>query len=453
MTFQQVDEAVEDYRWFVDRSRVEAGRRCPRLRFLSFHAEAEEDPRSGLRIISGYGRGLRTVSASLPLVTGTHVHSIFAALMTGEEANDVIGRVVAEYRAQTAPFLEVMERTAETGEAAVEEQRATVREQAWLVECLGWVLALRVVPALLETWEVVQVETEVEFDIDPLILFMPRPDAVVRHRRSGRLAVLDLKTTADANAEWFMSQWQTTPQLNVACRGVEERLGEECSSYYVMALEKGSRKQDKDWGEYSGPKKQQTPLCYAFLRERPMEPQEWRAAYYVPAVDEMGEPIINPKTGKQRKEGSTEKQGWRKVPVWEHAQSARAFVEGLPEEFIGTVSKLIGPIECKTWLIDSYIEGIRHEEYRVWIPLAQRLSALAAEGAGQEEVYALLDELAPQSWDCLKYGRNCEFRPTCLREPGGLDRFAPRVPHHEAERVRFVEAYGAEGVIEEPDGE
>lgn len=461
----------------MDRSRVEAGRRCARLRWLSFHAEAEEDERTGLKVLGGYGRGLRTTAASLPLVTGTHTHSIFANLLLYHKrweqapkdqvaaaewaycqpdadllvagAEGIIRRVVDEYKAQTAPFLEVMERTTEEGEAAVEEQRRTVREQAWLVECLGWVMALRVVPALMETWEVVEVETEAEFDLDETILFMPRPDAVVRHRRSGRLAVLDLKTTSDSSSKWFNDQWQTTPQLNVACRGVAIKHGEECTSYYVLALDKGYRKQDKDYGEFSGPVKQQSPLCYAFLRELPMQPQEWRVGYYVPAVNEDGTARISPRTGKQMREGSTEKQGWRKVAVWEHAASARAYVEALPEAFIGSIARLIGPIECKNWLIDSYVNGIQAEEYRVWIPLAQRMVEAQERGAGQEERHEILDDLAPQSWACQAFGRACEFRDCCLRTPGGLEKFAPRVPHHEAEAERFREIYGAEGVAEE----
>jgi hypothetical protein len=437
---QQAGEPPWAGAWLVDRSRIETGRACERKRWLGYHAGTETDEH-GRVILSGYGRGLSTAQKSIPLETGTWTHlcleRLLGAALAGEElTQEVVQRVVAE---AVAGYLSQVEPFRQTSQQPPETQVEVLREQAWLVACFGWMLGLRVVPALLADFSVEAVEQEetLRLDLEGRVWLMSRLDALLRTRNGGRLVGLDLKTSGwPLDGRSWLAQWETSPQLNVGCKAVGERIGEPVDAYYVLGLYKGRRMQEKNYesGRYEGPDRQQSPFCMAFVRDFALTEREWRPTFYVDLVDEV--------TGETRREGATAKRGWRKVYPWKVlwptgeqegdagaiAAAAGAFVRELPESFFSGLWRLVGPIECSPELIASWEAGVVAEEERQWIPLA------AATAEAPEDTPRLLDQLAPQSWDCFKFGEPCIFRGVCLREQGAVERFAARVPHHEQEK-------------------
>lgn len=432
--------------WHIDRSRIEAGRACPRKRVLTYSIAIAEHPETKQLELSGYGIGIVPKGKAIALETGTHVHAIFEGLLKAAAAYENEFGVPADaaaLAAAAAPAIAVetklyREQAATFMKASPERSEEILKEQCWLVECLGWLLALRVLPNLLETFAVVSSEREEEISLsDGRITMRSRPDALLRHRNSARLLVFDLKTTGDIDSRLWTAQWEVNPQLLAAAAIVQQRLlheharlggeADDCSSYYVLGLEKG--KYEADWtpaGGEKGPKKQQSPLCYAYLRNLGLSEREWRPSYWIEIVDEQ--------TGEVRREGATERRGWNKVAVFEQGIEARAFVEELLSQggFLDTLWRLIGPIECDPSLVDSWFVGVEAEEETRWIPLAAALAA----GATGPALRRLLDEAAPHNWSaCFSYGMDyaCSFRRVCLGEAGALEEFEPRVPHHPGE--------------------
>lgn len=67
---------------FIDRSRIQAYRNCPRLRFLNYHWE---------------GTGLERVRLGLPLINGSFVHSVLAQVLAGTTLDSALSTARAAY--------------------------------------------------------------------------------------------------------------------------------------------------------------------------------------------------------------------------------------------------------------------------------------------------------------------------------------------------------------------
>ena len=175
--------------WLVDRSRYEAGFRCPRLRFLNYHAGPE-------------GKGYQPKEGKLPLLRGIWVHEGLAkvceVLQKGEEVTDDHIRMAASFAvtgyrkdAATAGVLT---------DVPPEHFDFTVNEQITLIEGLIWAWSISMLPIFKSELEVVAVEQEEHFDLpiaDLELRFMSRPDLLVRTKTGafeGQIGLGDWKT-------------------------------------------------------------------------------------------------------------------------------------------------------------------------------------------------------------------------------------------------------------------
>lgn len=384
--------------WLVDRTRLTRGDQCAYSRYLAFYGGEA-------------GKGLALKGRFIPLATGIQIHAILAGLMLGGDPATVIKGVVEAYRQDTSPFLDA------NPEAT--EQAYLAQEQAWLVECLGWVLALHTVPRLLEEWEVVEVEGEALGVVGGWLGVMSRPDLVLRRRSDQILAVVDGKSTDDPYDADFVSDWDCNPQLTIATWALEEKLGESIPWYYILGIGKGQRRAtyNPETQGYTGPKRQNTPLCYAYHKPGcpPLEPEEWKLH------GEWWEDGVKRRVGK----------AFTKVAVWESGISAKNWVERFPVEELARMTHLIGPITTPKGMTQEFLAALERQEER-W-------------RAGIWELYENPEQnpkvVFRQSWQCKSYKRKCEFYGHCRGDAGGLDYFVDRVPHHptEEEQWRLME--------------
>lgn len=230
-------------RTYTSRSMVETAQRCPRRRWLANYQG---------------GQGIESVRRPLPLAVGGAVHEGLAALLRAcmdpenqsgrhEIEEDAVAAALAAFqddiaagleldvteagpaapapqRGQDAPFgtpIQVVEGPLERGVGQDLDDWATLEatrlgegkaafdkylasEQAALVEALVRAYARRRLPALLEAFEVLEVEREGEWilcedtgeDEFGQVVFQSRPDALLLDRATRQLVLLSFKTTA-----------------------------------------------------------------------------------------------------------------------------------------------------------------------------------------------------------------------------------------------------------------
>jgi hypothetical protein len=165
------------------------------------------------------GTGLEPVRVALPLAAGTSIHAGLAALLKAPSDLDGAVKVaISDYEAKcSGRGLDI---------DLLESQSFVFAEQKALVEALVRMAGMRVVPRLLEMYEVLEVET---MDRRPLwrdewdgsgetmeIIWRSIPDALLRSRDDGQLYLLSWKTC---------SQLPKDSDARVDVQGVSEAWG------------------------------------------------------------------------------------------------------------------------------------------------------------------------------------------------------------------------------------
>lgn len=458
--------------WFNDRSRYKLGTaRCARARLLGYHWGP-----------TGYG--ITNRSDSLPLATGIYVHEGIAAfggilkqfdrLPTLEETRGIIAEVRAAYvaRVEARGFLGILssEHTAET-----------ITEQSALISGLLWALRLKFLPWLWQAYRVLSVEQErLHFlsctcGAGPLDaaqhiargcqgkVLMLRNDILAQRRGATTLAYFEAKTTGWESDAWA-DQWESDPQLGLGTLDVQQTFGAEVSELYILGLQKGVRRREKD--DPQGRRKQQSSLCYGYLRpgNPPLVGDDWLPAYEW--IDENGE--LKRKSRAHVRTGIWEiangdYSAWTAYHQQDPTLTPEEFwVRMLPASVLDKVCFLLGPMNRQDHQIASVRTSMIGEEDRWQVMLWQLYEAQQQHPWASPEYQTLLDRVNPQSWQCRPFGRDhqCEFYGICHKEEGwqdpiGSGRYQPRRPHHQAELDQAVargllpeEAADAEGEVE-----
>jgi hypothetical protein len=449
--------------WFTDRSRYETGTgRCGMQRYLRNHAGA-----------TGYGYTLK--GESVPLATGTAAHDGLEALTkilqfqkrlpTAEEVRAVIADAREQY--ETKLVAKGFRGGMYTG-PVIEE---TIKEQSALIHGLIWSLALRFIPWLHETYQVLEVEQERLHFLDctcgagPLpqadhdargcqgIAIQIRTDILAQHRVGSHLAYFEGKSTGWESDAWA-EQWETKPQLGLGTLDLDKKYGQEVSELYIVGMNKGSRKKDrvaegKEDEPLAGIKRQQTALCYGYCRpgNPPLAKDDWLPTYEW--KNDAGETKRVSKAHKRRGVWELADSDWG---LWRAYQGSDP--DMVPEEFwarqlpVSVLEKVIfvlGPMNRQDAQLTSLKRGFLGEE-RSWQATLWSLYELQVQGLGwaTEEFQARLDELIPRSWNCRPYGKEhqCEFVKLCFKHSGWQDPlslgFVPRRPHHAPELEQAI---------------
>lgn len=436
--------------WLTDRSRYKTKTgRCARQGYLGYHWGP-----------TGYG--ITSKSDSLPLATGIYAHEGSARfgqillqhdrLPTLDETRGIIAETCADYvtRVKARGFLGIL---------GGEHTEETITEQRALISGMLWALRLKFLPWLHQAYRILSVEQERLHSLTctcgagPLPLtehnargcqgkvLMLRNDVLAQRRGATTLAYFEMKTTGWESEAWA-DQWESDPQLGLGTLDVAQTFGAEVTELFIIGLQKGARKRDKN--DPTGRRKQQSSLCYGYRRpgNPPMVADDWLPSYEW--IDDNGE--LKRKTRAHDRAGIWEIANGDYVPWIAYSQQdpqltpEEFWVRMLPKSVIEKICFLLGPMNRQDHQIASTRAGMIGEEDRWQTVLWDLYEAQQRSPWASPEFQALLDSRIPQSWNCRPFGRDhqCEFYGICHKEEGwqdpiGSGLYVPRRPHHQAE--------------------
>lgn len=175
--------------YITHRSKVVQFQRCPRSRYLLHEAE---------------GTGYTLIKSGVDLIIGAGFHEGAAAALQGCVEFEAV-----DYGLRTFDTLE-QERGFQEGE---------LKEQRFLTEGLIRLCVRRVIPRLLEFYQILEIEHSESHMLSPEIQFAFTPDALMRQRSSGDLYVLSWKTAASLPKEGQLKE------VRVDMQGITETWG------------------------------------------------------------------------------------------------------------------------------------------------------------------------------------------------------------------------------------
>jgi hypothetical protein len=492
---------------YTDRSRIETAQRCARLRYLEYHAE---------------GIGLTSAKKPLPLAVGGAVHKGLESLLTGFPEDDAVSDAIndlAQYRGALAldpyetsqsatpapiPDDQMRQQLADSLGVTLEEANLLSlqadptakrnefdeylwQEQSALVEGMVRAYARRRLKPLLEEFEVLEVEREGEwtlayipnlrtcYESDELsrqfgkphiheeapssIVFMSRPDALLRSRLDHNLYLLSYKTAASWD---YRKAKDAEHDMQGLSEGVEpeRRLGERIMGIRYEYLLKGDRWKDKDLTSRFGfdCRSQRSHLIRQYVAESVPQSKKGPAPFNHGDLCWSWEYLRDDGT-----EGKLAWQNWKSRPV----PSVRDWINALddsqmqmsqydstigmePREMgwksraqaMGTTTQhpldavFIPPItiyrnedESRDWL-----EQIEAQEKRIAEAVAQVVAT-----SDEDERRSLLNQHFPMSRRACEYPSTCAFTKVCYggddirRDPLASELYKKREPHHTAE--------------------
>lgn len=371
----------------VDRSRSVEDWKCPRKRYLTYEWE---------------GRGLASDDLKLELFLGIILHDALAAVATATLNGNPVN---IDFIAETSRNA-VVEGLSDPEAGMAEADYAS--EQGALMEGLIRGYFKHVWPRLLAQYpNIIAVEKEMEYPIASDLIFMCKPDLVLADNEGNHIYI-EYKSTSNNTSEWIAS-WSTQVQLHSTLRAIEHTLGVTPVGVQIVGLYKG----------YISYNKQNSPFCYAFLKQ--------------------GNPPFS------RTEVAYEyRSGFRRSATWELPGGTRGWVEGMPSNILANQFPMTPVIGCKDGLIDSFFRQRLFREKEIQMTL-DMLPAL--DDAGQKEV---IDLTFPQRFDqCQPPYRNakpCEFKRIChgnVADPL-THGYTLRVSHHQRETDQQNEVPDAE---------
>lgn len=431
----------------TDRTRYLTGlQQCAMKRYLQFHA-------------GPYGYGYQRKTTHIPLATGTYVHGALAAILNEVKDSGKVPSLTAIrliLSIQLAQYKREID-TATFAGVSAQDLDGVIQEQFTLVKGLVWAWVRVVLPTLVKEYEVVSVETEEVIDLgcdcgkgapeDPHeelclgVTQMSKPDFVLRHRVDKTLSNHDFKTTSLLTDQWIQ-EFKDSVQMAVGTLGVEARLKEPVETYFIHPLIKGQRKNDydPDTKEYSGPKRQNSFLCYLYYRpgNPPLYGDDYQPKWKF--TDEGGK-------------GHTLGRNYQKTPVWEarfadkpkEQDNAEFWVSILPEYVLQEAFALIGPYQRNVNLIEQYQDAMPAEEQR-WVNVLWDLYGMEDMFGWTSPLFQRkLNKLVPRSYNCFSYGSRCSFYDICIerkdttwKDPLASGKYLPRRPHHQLELDQMI---------------
>jgi len=260
-------------------------------------------------------------------------------------------------------------------------------------------------------YEVVDTERELLYTGDFPMKFACRPDQILRHRTSGKLAYLEFKTTSSVKAEWFR-QWKRAPQLLATTLAVKETYGEDLDHCIVQPLYKGWKSAER------------LESCFVYAWRNLTQPQpQWAA------------------------KRPTSWKGWDRVradeigyPAWLGCIGQEAIDSAIP----ATAPIFIDPGMVQRWWRQAKVR--EQEIFGTRDVLADIEEGLTIDDLSNEERQRLrkrrdqeLDRYFSQNFrECEPtWGKGCMFLNCCWLDHVGdapaANGYGWRTPHHEAE--------------------
>lgn len=399
--------------WLTDRSRYMAGMDCQMKRYLGYHA--------GLHSL-GWTKKNRVVALS----TGIYVHQALASILRLVMDNQKLP-LRDEIRGCIKDACEDYITEVTLNGLQDEHSGYVMKEQESLIQGLVWGWCKMMLPTIVNDFEIIAVEEEERFTVplhDFNVVQMSRPDFVARRKSDGQLGIHDFKTASIVGDD-YVEQYRESVQMAVGTLGVEARLKEPVSHYYVHVLVKGGRGHFKKAKVAEPIKKQYSDFCYGMIQgaQPPIQPDtQWT----------FGRGVWADKSPIWEVEFTQKLQDWTNSEFW---------VDRIPSQVLRDSFILIGPYERQSHMTQQYVESMVPEELR-WVKRLWTLFDVENRyGWASKEFQTALNEEIPRSYNCWNYGQRCQFYSVCYKEPGWENpenNFVPREPHHtpEMEQVK-----------------
>lgn len=374
----------------------------------------------------------------MPLATGIYVHKALETILKMVQKNPSLW-----YPSLTSTAVDVTREATEASRIEYqaeatrrgfdgeqfEDQAFTIKEQSFLVEALVWGWVRAVLPSVLENFKIIEVETEHLLEMGPGVQLMVRPDYVLERKRDGKLFFRDFKT---ASTTPNIQEYASSPQMAIGTLAVEKAMGRPVEGYYIDVLLKGQWKGEyaAEMGDYSGPKRQQSLLCYAYKKEAnpPLWDEDWQ-----PKWKYRGEDGKNHTLGKL----------YTKTPIWE-SKSAEQWTGELHMSLLWELFPTIGPFPRQDLLARQFKDAFYSHEAEWSDKLQTAFVAEEEYGWTDERTQSTLSRLFPRSYNCYGYGSRCPFYDICFRgagweDPVGSGKYGQREPHHQPELDQMIE--------------
>lgn len=353
-------------KWYVDRSRYEAGFHCPWHRLLQYHAA---------------GTGWVPRTEALEPAVGQFIHGCLEAVLTAardkgspltqSEVNNLTLRVPQE------PGLSVVEAIGIT--------------HAWARAILPW---------LLDKYEILSAEQEFTLDLGDDIVWMARPDCVVRSKDTGLPCVVEFKTTR-SKASTIGALHATSLQSIMNAYAVSSHYNQACGEVQIHTLQLGN---------------EQWPTCITHAYYRPAQP---------PYVPEDWQPRP------RRSDGTWLGKLYRKVAVADH-RPIPEWVWSMPMgpllDTVPITQAVLDAKETGLKVIQAIASIKRNESY--WRDLLATVDWSSL-------TFAEMSDRLPRSFQCRQYNRNCDYAQTCFDPDNHAltlsttpTNLIPRTPHH-----------------------
>jgi hypothetical protein len=380
----------------IDRSRVEAREECPQMRFLGYDFE---------------DTGLEPDATTLPLLSGIAVHAAHAQLLTNRNVEEVVEETISGFKSELAT----------RGLLGLDVTQDLIKEQSALLEGMLRAWALVRMPALLEEYEVVDVEQRFDWLLAPGLVMRQRKDARLRRKDDGILFILDFKGMKYPS-EMFEKQKEHDLQTCLYVQSERERTGEFIGGMLYEGLVRGRfAKETTRISPWYGQKIQHSPYTIAYKLDGVTKSESIYQTDY------------------------TNKKGYHKVRTFEE-MSMKVWVEEhlLPSGeadklFVALPSIAPPPAELEEVKAQVVYEETKYLDDFTLLKQLQRDAAkgdvIAAGMASQ-----VLRRMAPKRRGrCFKYGQDneCKFYGICfnagaqpLAEGSG---YRKRVPHHDTD--------------------
>jgi len=266
------------------------------------------------------------------------------------------------------------------------------RQQAALGLLYGF--ATRVWPDWMEQYDVVALEQELEFEEDG-VLFMCRPDVLLRSKSDGTLWYPDFKTFA----RWSNRKWNYALQQQLSLLAIERSVGEKIAGAWIQGLYKGTERSGNLYH----------PLVNAY--RRPENPG------VSPAVYSPG-----------RKAGFERFNIASAYPGGQEAWARQLGQEEIAKCFPRTV-----PFFRNERMLNAFLAQRTQREAQI------KVVSKNIRSGSYDEQRVELNSYFPQHFaECETAYSSCPYLDACWvpsvnSDPVGSGLFVPRTPHHEAE--------------------
>jgi hypothetical protein len=400
---------------FCDNSRRSCAEHCLRKRYWQYEY---------------LGKGVEPIrkgKSEFPLLTGTGVHEIIEQVLVGTEIDEAVTRAIYQYREDVRPSCDPQD----------ERMTYLVGEQWALTEAIGRAWHATKYESFIQTYEVLDIEREESVELAPGLVWMSRPDLLVRRRSDGALFIVNLKTTKKADERW-VSQWPLDMQTLSEVVAVEGRLNSmktpeesdiKLSGVIILGLLKGEQLQ---YPPSSGNWYHNSPLIWAWHNESgKVHPRgEWSARY------EWADDEGNHRLGK----------GWVKREIWLHyPEGVKGWVRHLLETDPALLEEQVvqlPPILRSDQQIQSWKSTVVYQEQQIRRNRVAIECVSTTEPLMSEIKQTYLDETFPMSTgsgNCVWPSR-CNMYPVCHENmsPDDDTLYQIRVPNHPQENVDAV---------------